>query len=523
MTPAVGQNLVEKIVQGHLAGEDSGRPVASGDYVAVRPRHVMTHDNSSAVMAKFAALGAASVHDPRQPVFTLDHNVQDLSEENQAKYASIEAFAGLHGIDFHPAGRGIGHQVMVEEGYAWPGALVVASDSHSNMYGGIGALGTPVVRTDAAALWATGETWWQVPPVTRVELRGKLRPGVAGKDLIVALCGLYADDEVLNHAVEFAGPGVASLSMEARFTIANMTTEWGALTGVFPCDRVTLAWLRGRIGKYPAFTEEAVAALEACPPASDPDGGYAQVLRVDLGEVVPCVCGPDTVKTVVPVTELAEKKIRVDKAYLLSCVNARLEDLEQAAEVLRGRKVADHVGFYLAAASDEVQREAETNGTWAALVEAGAEVLPPGCGPCIGMGRGLLEDGEVGISATNRNFQGRMGSREASAYLASPAVVAASAIAGHITGPDDMAGPPSKASCSSATPTISTPTASTPASTPTERTSPTSRWPRWRWRTTTPASRNKPERATCWLEASTSAPAPHASRPPLPSPTEASP
>ncbi|HBF23887.1 MAG TPA: homoaconitase [Planctomycetes bacterium] len=434
------QNLVEKIVQEHLAEASPAQSVTSGDYVAVRPRHVMTHDNSSAVMAKFVALGAGQIHDSHQPVFTLDHNVQDLSEENQAKYASIENFAKKHNIDFHPAGRGIGHQVMVEEGYAWPGSLVVASDSHSNMYGGIGALGTPVVRTDAAALWATGETWWQIPLVTRVELSGELQSGVSGKDLIVALCGLYSDDEVLNHAVEFSGEGVASLTMEARFTIANMTTEWGALTGVFPCDSVTLNWLRGRIGKFPAFTEENIKKLEDSPPAADTDASYAQILRVNLDEVVPCVCGPDTVKTVAPVTELAEKNIKVDKAYLLSCVNARLEDLEQAAGVLRGQKVADHVDFYMAAASDEVQKAAEAQGTWGELVAAGAEVLPPGCGPCIGMGRGLLEDGEVGISATNRNFQGRMGSREASAYLASPAVVAASAVAGYITGPESLTG-----------------------------------------------------------------------------------
>src|SRR5690606_38641833 len=163
----------------------------------------------------------------RQIVFTLDHNVQDTGEDNLKKYAKIEAFANEHGIDFYPAGRGIGHQIMCEEGYAWPGTLAVASDSHSNMYGGLGCLGTPIVRTAAAALWATDRTWWQVPPVAKVELRGKLRPGVTGKDVIVTLCGLFNKDEVLNHAVEFAGDGLSSLSIDERLTIANMTTEWG--------------------------------------------------------------------------------------------------------------------------------------------------------------------------------------------------------------------------------------------------------------------------------------------------------
>ena len=189
--------------------------VRAGDYLSIKPAHVMTHDNTGAVIPKFKSIGAKQVLNPRQPVFALDHNVQDTSPENIAKYAKIEAFAREHGIDFYPAGRGIGHQIMIEEGYAWPGTLVVASDSHSNMYGGIGCLGTPVVRTDAAAIWATGRTWWQVPPVARCELKGKLRPGVTGKDVIITLCGLFNKDEVLNHAVEFVGEG-AEVALHQR-------------------------------------------------------------------------------------------------------------------------------------------------------------------------------------------------------------------------------------------------------------------------------------------------------------------
>jgi homoaconitate hydratase len=429
----MGQNLVEKIVGRHALGLDSPREVRSGDYVRVRPRHVLTHDNTAAVMSKFASLGVPRVHDPRQPVFALDHNVQDRSETNLAKYERIRDFAEEQGIDFHPAGRGIGHQVMIEEGYAWPGALVVASDSHANLYGGIGALGTPVVRTDAAALWATGETWWQVPPVTRVVLEGELRPGVSGKDLVLALCALYDGDEVLNHAIEFAGPGVAGLSVEARLSVANMTTEWGALAGLFPCDARTRAWLTEREGVHPAFTPEAVVhAGEGLAP--DPDAVYAQEIVVDLARVAPMLTGPDTVKVAASAAELDAERIPVDKAYLLSCVNGRAEDLAAAAAALDGRRVAEGVELWLAAASDEVQRESEARGDWGALVAAGAKVLPPGCGPCIGLGAGLLGDGEVGVSATNRNFRGRMGSREARAWLASPATVASSAAAGHLTG-----------------------------------------------------------------------------------------
>ena len=183
----MSQTITEKIVQAHAVDLPAGHEVRAADMVAIRPRHVMTHDNSSAVLSKFRAIGAERVADPAQPVFTLDHNVQDSSPANLAKYAAIEAFAREQGIVFHPAGAGIGHQLMVENGFVHPGSLVVASDSHSNMYGALAAVGTPVVRTDAAAIWATGRTWWQVPRTVKVVLEGRLRAGVVGKDVILAL------------------------------------------------------------------------------------------------------------------------------------------------------------------------------------------------------------------------------------------------------------------------------------------------------------------------------------------------
>src|SRR6059058_349242 len=246
----MGQTLVEKIAARHADGLPPGTVVRSGDFISIRPRHVMTHDNTGAVIPKFKQIGATSIADPAQPVFAIDHDIQNTSPENLAKYAKIEAFAREHGIDFYPAGTGISHQVMVEQGYVVPGSMVVASDSHSNLYGAIGALGTPVVRTDAASIWATGVTWWQVPKVARVMLKRNLAPGVTGKDIIIALCGLFNKDEVLNHAVEFLGDGVAKLPMSARMTIANMTTEWGTLAGVFPFDEVTANYLRSRVAEF---------------------------------------------------------------------------------------------------------------------------------------------------------------------------------------------------------------------------------------------------------------------------------
>ncbi|KAJ2779576.1 mitochondrial Homoaconitase [Coemansia javaensis] len=448
-----GQTLVEKIAQRHAVGLGEGEAVRSGDFIAIRPRHVMTHDNTGAVIPKFESIGATRLADPRQPVFALDHDIQNTSERNQAKYRGIERFAHAHGSRFYPAGRGIAHQVLVEEGHAWPGTMVVGSDSHSNMYGGIGCLGTPVVRTDAAAIWATAQTWWQAPPVARVELRGRLAPGVVGKDVIVALCALFSRDEVLNHAVEFVGDGVAALPVEDRLAIANMTTEWGALAGLFAVDETTLRWYEARARRlepHPTVSAAAVAALRASVEAeparwaADPDAVYAKRLWLDLASLSPHVAGPDSVKVATPLPALEARSVAIQKAYIVSCVNSRAKDLREAADVVRAAqrarpgtpvRAAPGVAWYVAAASSQVLADAQASGDWQVLVDAGARTLPPGCGPCIGLGVGLLEDGEVGISATNRNYKGRMGSKSAHTYLASPAVVAASAIQGYICSP----------------------------------------------------------------------------------------
>lgn len=425
----------------------------------VKPEHVMTHDNTGPVISKFLGLGCSKMNNVRQPVFTLDHDVQNQGEVNQRKYARIRQFAADHGVDFYPAGRGIGHQIMVEEGYAWPGMMVVASDSHSNHYGGVGCLGTAIVRTDAAGIWATGKFWWQIPRIVKVELKGRLAEGVTGKDVIVALAGNFNKDEVLNAAIEFVGDGVQHLSVDERLTIANMTTEWGAVAGVFPQDDRLKEWYEGLAKRaelqrflgdhstvpstrdaatHPRLNSERVAATFASKLSSDPDAHYSSHLTLDLSTLVPYVSGPNSVKVATPLPRLADQNIKIDKAYLVSCTNSRASDIKAAADVLRGQKIAPGVEFYIAAASSVVQSDAEVAGDWQALVDAGAKTLPAGCGPCIGLGVGLLEKGQVGISATNRNYKGRMGSPDAIAYLASPAVVAASALAGKIAGPPSM-------------------------------------------------------------------------------------
>ncbi|KAG1788289.1 homoaconitase [Suillus variegatus] len=446
-TPRIPQTIIEKVVQKYSVSLPDGKVVKAGDYVMIRPEHVMTHDNTGPVISKFKSIGAKKIFDPRQAVFTLDHDVQNKSDKNLAKYANIEAFARTHGIDFYPAGRGIGHQVLVEEGYAFPHTLTVASDSHSNMYGGVACV-------DAAALWATGKTWWQVPRMVKVEFRGKLAPGVTGKDVIVALCGSFNNDEVLNAAIEFTGEGVSALSIDDRLTISNMTTEWGALVGVFPVDDTLLSWYESALTKleqrtfasksvppppeHPRINRRSLDALRATNLASDLGAQYSSHLIFDLSTLVPHVSGPNSVKVSTPLPKLESQQIAIQKAYLVSCTNSRVSDIAAAASVVEGKKVAEGVEFYVAAASSVVQAEAEKLGHWNKLIAAGAKVLPAGCGPCIGLGTGLLEEGETGISATNRNYKGRMGHPKAQAYLASPAVVAASAVKGFICSPNSL-------------------------------------------------------------------------------------
>lgn len=374
----------------------------------------MSHDNSAPIMRKYMSMGATRVHNPRQIVMTIDHDVSNTSPSNLEKYRQIGEFAMQHGIDHYPAGRGIGHQIMVEEGYAWPGTMAVASDSHSTHYGGVGCLGTPVVRTDASSIWATGRTWWQIPPVAQVTFTGTPPAGVTAKDIIVALCGLFKSD-VLNHAVEFTGSEetLASLPVDSRVTIANMSCEWGALSGLFPIDETLKRWLRYKATEAAMLddrttrqriTHERVDKLFANPVRADHDAVYAKKLYLSLNTLSPYISGPNSVKIATPLNELIPQNIKVDRAYIISCTNSRASDIAAAAKVFRDAatanpgttpKVADGVKLYISAASIPEQEAAEAAGDWQVLVDAGAQPMKSGCAQCIGLGPGLLEAGEV--------------------------------------------------------------------------------------------------------------------------------
>ncbi|KID78649.1 homoaconitase, partial [Metarhizium brunneum ARSEF 3297] len=434
--PALAQTLTEKIVQRYSTDLPPGKKVKAGDYVTLKPSICMTHDNSWPVAMKFMQMGASKIRDKRQIIMCLDHDVQNETPANLKKYSLVEEFAGRHGVQFYPAKRGIGHQIMDTPGQELCPSLVTVIR--------IIMVGTPVVRTDAASIWSQSKTWWQIPPIAKITFTGILPRGVTGKDVIVFLAGSLNQDEVLNHALEFTGSEetLASIPIPDRLTIANMTTEWGALSGLFPVDKTLISWYRAKATTAAMFNSpltervnhERIDELVKDKLVADPGASYAKEFYLNLSTLYPVVAGPNSVKIITPVRTLESQDIPVDKAYLVSCTNARSSDFAAAARVFREAaedsqpaKIAPGVELYIAAASVPEQESAEEAGDWQILVDAGARVLPPGCGPCIGLGTGLLEDGEVGIS--------RMGSTKAKAYLASPETVAASALRGKIAGP----------------------------------------------------------------------------------------
>ncbi|KJK84352.1 Homoaconitase [Metarhizium anisopliae BRIP 53293] len=439
--PALAQTLTEKIVQRYSTDLPPGKKVKAGDYVTLKPSICMTHDNSWPVAMKFMQMGASKIRDKRQIIMCLDHDVQNETPANLKKYSLVEEFAGRHGVQFYPAKRGIGilaHQAIK----LWSKKDTPGQELCPSLVTVIRIImvGTPVVRTDAASIWSQSKTWWQIPPIAKITFTGILPPGVTGKDVIVFLAGSLNQDEVLNHALEFTGSEetLASIPIPDRLTIANMTTEWGALSGLFPVDKTLISWYRAKATTAAMFNSpltervnhERIDELVKDKLVADPGASYAKEFYLNLSTLYPVVAGPNSVKIITPVRTLESQDIPVDKAYLVSCTNARSSDFAAAARVFREAaknsqpaKIAPGVKLYIAAASVPEQESAEEAGDWQILVDAGAH------------GTGLLEDGEVGISASNRNFKGRMGSTKAKAYLASPETVAASALRGKIAGP----------------------------------------------------------------------------------------
>jgi homoaconitate hydratase family protein len=413
----LGKTLTEKVL-----GRKAGREVSAGDVVTVSPDFVLSHDNSAAIIQEFRKIGVKKVKAPEKIVIVLDHIVPAADEKYAQNHKTIREFVAEQGIaNFFDINAGICHQVLPEQGFALPGGVIVGSDSHTPSYGALGAFAAGIGRTETACTWATDEIWLRVPETLRIDLCGRLRPGVFAKDLSLKLIGDHGAEMANYKAVEFAGPASGDFSVGARLTLANMSAEMGAKNGYFAPDEKALKWLEGRArGSFFAL-------------ASDPDARYESVLACDLGALEPQVAAPHSVDNVKPVAEVSGKPI--DQVLIGTCTNGRLEDLEAAAAILKGRKVAKSVRVLVIPASWQVYREALTSGVLAVLVDAGCVVLNSGCGPCLGAHEGLLAAGEVCLSTSNRNFRGRMGHRDSEIYLASPATAAASAVTGRITDP----------------------------------------------------------------------------------------
>lgn len=414
----MGKTIAEKILSKH-AGQD----LKSGDFAVCSIDFCFGQDGTSGIIVdRFKALGIKEAFDRDKFAIVIDHSAPSPNMGVSAVHKKLREFSKEKGLLLYDIGCGVCHQVIPEMGHVGPGDLVLGADSHTCTYGALGALSTGVGSTDLAISLACGKNWFKVPASLKIVVKGKLPKGVYSKDLVLKIIGDLGADGATYKSVEFYGPAIESLSMDARFTICNMGVEMGAKFSVIPADKITLNWLKGRnLRRDPDLQ------------VADGDATYCWIKEYDASKIVPQLARPHTVDNNAAVEECEGTPI--NEAYLGTCTNGRLEDLEIAAKMLRKRKVHKDVRFILAPASRSIYLEAVKKGIISTLVEAGASVVTPGCGPCVGTHNGVPSAGEVVISSANRNFKGRMGQPEAFIYLGSPATVVASAIEGCLTDP----------------------------------------------------------------------------------------
>ncbi len=418
----MGHTFAEKV----LARNTGLSSVRAGQVTDVFPDLVLSHDNTAAIARIFREIGVARVKHPERLAVVLDHAVPAPTTRHAQNHAEIRRFVAEQGIrHFFEVGRGVCHQVLCEEGLVRPGDVVLGADSHSTHYGALGAFGAGIGRSEVAAIWATGRIWLRVPESIKVTVVGELGEWASAKDLALHIIGALGADGGTYASVEFHGPGIAALSMASRFVLTNMMAEMG----------VKNAWIKPQMGKSANGQISNLQSLisDLTP---DPDARYAAEYTFDASTVEPQVARPHAVDNVVPLSQVAGT--RVHQAFLGTCTNGRLEDIAEAARVLAGRRVAPGTRLLIIPASSQVLRDAMRLGYLETLLAAGAVIGTPGCGPCMGNHMGVPAPGEVTISTANRNFRGRMGTRDAEVYLASPAVVAASAVAGEIVHPASL-------------------------------------------------------------------------------------
>lgn len=418
----MGMTVTEKILAAHAGCEK----VEPGQLIRANVDFLLANDiTGPQAIPEFEKIGRP-LFDPDKIALIPDHFIpnKDIKSAEQAK--TMREFARKHKISHYvEVGRmGIEHVLLPDMGWVRPGELIIGADSHTCTYGAIGAFATGVGGTDLGAAMATGDTWFKVPSSIKVTLTGKLPEWVSGKDVILTLIGRIGVDGARYQALEFTGPGVANLSMSDRFTIANMAVEAGAKNGIFPVDEKTKEYLLARTDHpYKVYL-------------ADSDAVYAREIQIDLAALQPVVALPHLPENVRPVAELPE--IRIDQVVIGSCTNGRIDDMEQAAKIISGRKIHADVRAIIIPGTQEVYMEALKRGFISQFIEAGAVVSTPTCGPCLGGYMGILASGERCVSTTNRNFRGRMGHVDSEVYLASPAVAAASAILGRIAEPKEV-------------------------------------------------------------------------------------
>jgi len=414
--------IAEKI----LARAAGRKSVSPGEIVEGNIDVAMVNDITGPITVEaLETIGIKRVWDPSRIVMIFDHQAPPTLIEAAQEHALLRRFAAQNKIkNLFDVNSGVCHQVLPEQGFALPGELIVGADSHSCTYGAFGCFATGIGSTDMAAVFATGKLWFRVPESMRVRIDGGLRSRVAPKDIILRVIGDVGADGATYRAVEFVGTGIGKISIGGRMTMCNMGVEMGAKAAIVPSDALTKKYLAGR------------ARWSYKEIFSDPDASYVDELSYDLSKLEPQVAVPHNVDNVRPAREVAG--VEVNQAFLGSCTNGRLEDLVEAAKILKGKKVASGVRMLVVPASQEVYVDALEGGLIRTFVDAGAMVEAPSCAACMGGHIGILGPGEACISSSNRNFQGRMGSPDAKVYLASPATVAASALKGEITDPRDV-------------------------------------------------------------------------------------
>ncbi|MHA1967131.1 MAG: 3-isopropylmalate dehydratase large subunit [Candidatus Hodarchaeales archaeon] len=415
-----GQTLIQKIFAKASGKEDDG--VVENEIVFVSPHKILSHDNSAAISKTFYKISGPNgkVWNPDRIFIALDHAVPPPDSVKADNHKVIRKFVQDQGIkDFFDCGTGICHQVLPEKGFVPPNVVILGSDSHTTTHGAFGAAGIPIGRTETASVWAIGQTWLKVPESFKITLEGTMSKDVYAKDIILEIIRKITAAGATYKSVEFYGSAVSKMSMSERMTLSNLTAEMGAKAGIFPVDEVTDEW-----NKQFKFEYERIAA--------DDDAKYEVDITFDAASLTPQVAKPHKVDNVVPVNVLP--KTPIDVALIGTCTNGRLDDLQIAAEILKEHKIASGVRMLVYPASRDVLLEATRLGIVETFISAGAQVNVPACGPCLGAYGGCIADGEIAISSANRNFKGRMGSKkDTGIYLASPATVARSAIAGYIT------------------------------------------------------------------------------------------